>query len=82
LNDSFYWSSFGVEILEESNSTHTVCLANHLTDFAGGWVVLPPKIDFAYVWENASFYSKSNYLRNCDRLGIILYSSCIALHLF
>jgi len=55
LNDSFYWSSYGVEILEESNSTHTVCLASHLTDFAGGWVVLPPKIDFDYVWQNASF---------------------------
>ena len=49
------WSSEGVEILEKSNSTHTYCQSSHLTKFAGGWVVLPAKIDFSYAFANASF---------------------------
>jgi hypothetical protein len=49
------WSSNGLEILENSNSTHTFCQSNHLTKFAGGWIVLPPSIDFDYAFANVSF---------------------------
>ena len=49
------WSSNGMEILPNSNLTHTHCLANHLTTFAGGFVVLPNEINFGQVWANASF---------------------------
>ena len=49
------WSSFGMEILSDSNLTHTHCVSNHLTTFAGGFIVLPNAIDFNYVWANASF---------------------------
>ena len=49
------WSSFGMEVLEDTNLTHTHCTANHLTTFAGGFIVLPPAIDFSYVWSHASF---------------------------
>ena len=49
------WSSNGMEILPDSNLTHTHCLSNHLTTFAGGFIVLPNKINFDQVWANASF---------------------------
>jgi hypothetical protein len=49
------WSSDGVDVLEETNSTMTVCAATHLTDFAGGFIILPPAIDFAYAFANSSF---------------------------
>lgn len=47
------WSSDGVEVMEDTNITHTHCQSTHLTEFAGGFVVLPAKIDFAYVFANA-----------------------------
>jgi hypothetical protein len=32
------WSSYGMEILEDSNLTHTHCISSHLTTFAGGFM--------------------------------------------
>lgn len=56
LNESTAsWSSYGAEVLSDSNITHTHCITNHLTQYAGGLVILPPQIDFASVWANASF---------------------------
>ena len=55
LNKTNIWSNDGMEIYEDSNSTHTHCVTNHLTTFAGGFVVLPNAIDFNYVWSHASF---------------------------
>ena len=49
------WSSFGMEILSDSNDTHVHCQSNHLTTFAGGFLVLPNAINFNYVWSHASF---------------------------
>ena len=49
------WSSSGIEILEDTNITHTHCQSSHLTTFAGGFVVLPNEINFDYVWANADF---------------------------
>ena len=49
------WSSNGMDILEDSNLTHTHCISNHLTTFAGGLIVLPNAINFNKVWANASF---------------------------
>jgi hypothetical protein len=62
------WLSDGVEILSDSNSTHTHCVSTHLTSFAGGFVVLPAKIDFTHVWQNASFSKNPT-----------IYATCIAL---
>ena len=62
------WSSYGMEILSDTNLTHTHCQSNHLTTFAGGFVVLPPSIDFNYVWANASFLQNP-----------VIYSTVIAL---
>ena len=49
-----FWSSYGVEALNDSNITHTHCQTYHLTTFAGGFIVLPPAINFN-VWSQASF---------------------------
>ena len=49
------WNSYGMEILSDSNITHTHCQSIHLTTFAGGFIVLPNAIDFNYVWAHASF---------------------------
>jgi hypothetical protein len=69
LNEkTFMWSSDGVEILKNSNSTHTFCTSTHLTQFAGGWVVLPAAINFNTVWANASFLTNP-----------IIYSTVIAI---
>jgi hypothetical protein len=62
------WSSYGMEILSDTNLTHTHCQSNHLTTFAGGFVVLPPSIDFNYVWANASFLQNP-----------VIYSTVLAL---
>lgn len=56
INDtSLSYSSYGLEVLSDSNSTSTHCVSSHLTEFAGGMVVLPNSIDFENVWANASF---------------------------
>ena len=63
-----YWSSYGMEILPDTNITHTHCQSNHLTQFAGGFLVLPNEIKFDQVWANASFLQNP-----------IIYATCIAL---
>jgi len=62
------WSSYGMEILYDTNITHTHCISNHLTTFAGGFIVLPATINFNNVWANASFLQNP-----------VIYSTVIAL---
>ncbi|CAF0876239.1 unnamed protein product, partial [Brachionus calyciflorus] len=49
------WSSDGVEIMDDSNVHYTHCKSKHLTTFAGGFIVVPPAINFEKVFANASF---------------------------
>jgi hypothetical protein len=49
----WYWD--GVNVLSDSNLTHIHCETNHFTDFAGGFIVLPPKMDFGYIFSHADF---------------------------
>jgi hypothetical protein len=49
------WSSDGMEIHSDTNIKQTHCSSFHLTSFAGGLIVLPPEINFKYVFANASF---------------------------
>jgi hypothetical protein len=49
------WTSYGMEVVFDTNIHETHCLSTHLTSFAGGLVVLPSAINFEYVWANASF---------------------------
>ena len=62
------WSSYGTEVLPDTNLTHTHCQSTHLTSFAGGFIVLPAAIDFNAVWAHASFLDNP-----------IIYSTIIAL---
>ena len=62
------WAADGVEVAEDTNIEYTHCVSEHLTEFAGGFLVLPTEINFDYVWANASF------LRNP-----IIYSTVIVL---
>jgi hypothetical protein len=56
LNRSSYnWSSEGVQLLADSNMTHSHCLTEHLTDFTSGLQVLKINIDFNYVFLHGSF---------------------------
>lgn len=57
------WSTYGMEIGNDSNLTHTHCYSSHLTQFAGGFVVLPSEINFEYAFANSSFdQNKTIYL--------------------
>ena len=49
------WSSYGVEVMNDTSILYTHCKTSHLTTFAGGWIVLPSTINFNYVFANASF---------------------------
>ncbi|RNA30185.1 polycystic kidney disease 1-like 2, partial [Brachionus plicatilis] len=49
------WNSDGVQIMDDSNIHYTHCKSKHLTTFAGGFIVLPPAINFEKVFANASF---------------------------
>ena len=65
---TFEWSSDGMEILSDTSLTRTHCQSNHLTSFAGGFIVLPPAIDFNKAFANASFLDNP-----------VIYSTVIAL---
>lgn len=50
------WSSAGMEVIEQNtNLEFTNCRSTHLTDFAGGFLVVPNDINFENVFANASF---------------------------
>jgi hypothetical protein len=65
---TYEWSSLGMEILSDTSITQTHCQSNHLTSFAGGFIVLPPAIDFNKAFANASFLDNP-----------VIYSTVIAL---
>ncbi|CAF3607443.1 unnamed protein product [Adineta steineri] len=49
------WQSDGCVVGTKTSHTQTECYTNHLTTFAGGWIVLPAPINWNYVFANASF---------------------------
>ena len=67
------WLSDGVEVQIDTNTTHTHCISSHLTEFAGGFVVVPNQINFDYVWANADF------LRNPTIYAIVIAITCLYL---
>ena len=55
LNDETgWWSSDGIEIMPDTNEKYTHCVTYHLTEFAGGLVILPADINFKYAFANGS----------------------------
>ena len=53
------WSSLGMDILADSNLTHTHCQSSHLTTFASGLNVLSNALSVSDVFENVSFLENS-----------------------
>ncbi|KAK0049118.1 polycystin-1 isoform X2, partial [Biomphalaria pfeifferi] len=51
------WSTYGCEVSPESTEEKTVCLCNHMTTFAGGFIVVPNTIDWNFVFSHADFMS-------------------------
>lgn len=49
------WKSDGLEIMKDTSATSAHCVATHLTDFAGGFAVVVPSINFDAAFANASF---------------------------
>lgn len=49
------YSSYGMEVLESSNTSMTQCISSHLTQVAGGFIALPSGINFNDVFAKASF---------------------------
>lgn len=62
------WRSDGMEILPDTTIWMAHCQSNHLTQFAGGLVVLPSKINFNHVFANAGFLQNP-----------VIYSTVIAI---
>ncbi len=48
------WSSFGMDLYEDTNLEQTHCSSNHLTAFSGGLVFTPSSINYKYVFANAA----------------------------
>ncbi|UJR27333.1 hypothetical protein I4U23_008626 [Adineta vaga] len=55
LDANSKWRGDGVTVGSKTSHTQTQCFTNHLTTFAGGWVVLPAPINWNYVFANADF---------------------------
>ncbi|KAL7058334.1 hypothetical protein AAHC03_017094 [Spirometra sp. Aus1] len=49
------WSSYGCNVSIESTIMKTVCICNHLTTFAAGWLVVPNSVDFDYIFRKIDF---------------------------
>jgi magnesium-transporting ATPase (P-type) len=57
------WSSYGLEVMNDTTLSYTHCKSNHLTTFASGFEILPFALDFNYVFANSSFeQNKTIYL--------------------
>jgi hypothetical protein len=49
------WRWSGMNTYADSDDALLHCQSTHLTEFAGGFLVLPSSINFQYVWANAGF---------------------------
>ena len=73
------WVSNGLKIMPDSTAAVTHCIVDHLTDFAGGLVVLPTQIDFTFDWANANFYlNPTIYITVISMTMCLIFSAIIA----
>jgi hypothetical protein len=70
------WSSYGLEIINDTSLLYTHCKSNHLTTFAGGLDIFPLSINFNYVFANLSFgQNKTIYLTIIILFALYILSS-------
>ncbi|CAF4044663.1 unnamed protein product, partial [Rotaria sp. Silwood2] len=63
LDKDSYWQTKDIVVGPQTTYGKTQCYTNHLTTFAGGWIVLPAPINWNYVFANADFSkNKTIYL--------------------
>jgi hypothetical protein len=63
LDSNNQWKSDGLRVGSLTNHNQTQCFSNHLTTFAGGFLVLPDAINWNYVFSHANFMqNKTIYL--------------------
>ncbi|CAF1616393.1 unnamed protein product [Adineta ricciae] len=74
LDKSYNWRSDGLMVGSKTSHTQTQCYSDHLTTFAGGWLVLPAPINWNYVFANADF-SKNITIYLTLILLAVLYTS-------
>ena len=65
------WSSFGMDVYEDTNLVMTHCSSTHLTSFAAGLVLTPSIINFQYEYANFSLN------RNPFIYGSLILIGCI-----
>lgn len=53
--DTGSWSSDGIDIAFDTDEKYTHCVTKHLTEFAGGLLILPAEINFNYAFANSAF---------------------------
>ena len=76
------WQVDGMEILADTTIDMAHCVSNHLTSFAGGFIVLPPAIDFSKVWANASFSQNQTIIITIISITSLLIICSIIAQLF
>jgi polycystin 1L2 len=64
------WSSFGMDLYEDTNLEYTHCSSNHLTAFAGGLFLTPSTINYLYVFANATI------IKNPTIYATVLFALC------
>jgi len=63
LDSNNQWKSDGLRVGSLTNHNQTQCYSNHLTTFAGAFLVLPDPINWNYVFSHANFMqNKTIYL--------------------
>ena len=80
--DNGIWQVDGMEILPDTTVDLAHCITHHLTSFAGGFIVLPPAIDFNKIWANASFAQNPTIYSAIIGLTSLLIIGSIISHLF
>ncbi|CAF0880040.1 unnamed protein product, partial [Brachionus calyciflorus] len=80
--ESGYWLTDGLEVLEDTNLEFTLCQTSHLTQFAGGFIVLPTKINFENVFANSSFDKNPTIYITLIVMGCVYIISAILCRFF
>lgn len=71
------WSNQGMEIFPDTTLFKTHCMTRHLTQFAGGLVVVPSQIDFTYFIQDAS-PAKNPTVYSVVLVLVAIYAICWA----
>uniref|UniRef100_A0A5K3EGP3 GPS domain-containing protein n=2 Tax=Mesocestoides corti TaxID=53468 RepID=A0A5K3EGP3_MESCO len=69
--DSAKWDTKGCLVDRQTTAQAAVCVCNHLTTFAAGWIVVPNTVDFNYIFRNIQFEKNATLYVTEITVGII-----------